>query len=93
VDSTEIPGSQQIRLFIGDSGSRKFSKEDLAGVAGIFSSTLTPVTSRLLNITVPLTQALVDKNVGLRVEDVLPKLTNDLHWAVEQVSRVPAPIS
>ena len=54
---------------------------------------MTPVTSRLLNITVPLTQALIDKNVGLRPEDVIPKLADDLHWAVEQVSRFPVHIS
>lgn len=94
VDSTELPGSQQIRLFIGTNNSRSFSKDDLAGVAAIFSSNLTTEGSanRLLNITVPLTQTLVDKNVGLRPEDVVPKLANDLHWAVEQVSPAALPI-
>lgn len=88
VDKTEIPGSQQIRLFIGKNDSRSFSTDDLAGVAAVFSSNLTAETSanRFLNITVPLTQTLVDKNVGLRPEDVVPKLANDLHWVVEQVS-------
>lgn len=91
VDSAEIPGSQQIRLFVGDSAnitSRSFSNKDLAGVAAIFSSKLTTDSSanRLLNITVPLTQILVDKKIGLRPEDVVPRLAKDLHWVVEQVS-------
>ena len=89
VDSTELPGSQQIRLFIGNN-SRSFSADDLAGVAAVFSSNLTTDSSanRLLNITVPLTQTLVNKNISLHPEDVVPKLAEDLHWAVEQVSPV-----
>lgn len=88
VDSSEIPGSQQIRLFIGNNNSRSFSKDDLAGVAAVFSSNLTTDSpaKRLLNITVPLTQTLVNKNISLHPADVVPKLADDLHWAVEQVS-------
>ena len=88
LDKTEIPGSQQIRLFIGKNDSRSLSTNDLAGVAAVFSSNLTADASanRYLNITVPLTQTLVDKNVGLRPEEVVPKLANDLYWVVEQVS-------
>lgn len=85
VDKNEIPGSQQIRLFIGNSS---FSPDDLAGVAAVFSSNVATDTSanRFLNITVPLTPALVAKNISLHPEDVVPKLASDLHWAVEQVS-------
>lgn len=88
VDSTELPGSQQIRLFIGNNNSRSFAKDDLAGVAAVFSSNLTTDSSanRLLNITVPLTQTLVNKNISLHPDDVVPKLADNLHWAVEQVS-------
>ncbi len=98
VDSGELPGSQQIRLFIGDSGKNdtgSFAKDDLAGVAAVFSSNLTSAsaTSHLLNITVPLTQALIDKKVGLSAKDVVPKLASGLHWAVEQVSPVANPSS
>lgn len=56
-------------------------------MAAIFSSS-SPIESpnRYLNISVPLTQALVDKNIGLRPEDVVPKLVNQLHWVIKQVS-------
>ena len=88
VDRNELPGSQQIRLYIGNNNSRSFSKDDLAGVAAVFSSNLTSETSenRFLNITVPLTQTLVNKNISLHPDDVVPKLADDLHWAVDQVS-------
>lgn len=97
VDSSEIPGSQQIRLFLGDSGKNdtgSLATDDLAGVAAIFSSNLTSAdsSSRLLNITVPLTQVLIDKRVGLSPEDAVPKLASDLHWAVEQVGDTKTPI-
>lgn len=90
VDSNELPGSQQISLFIGDSqqNNSRSNSNDLAGVAAVFSSSTTHLDSpnRYLNITVPLTQTLVDKNVGLRPEDVVPKLLKDLRWTVKQVS-------
>jgi tyrosinase len=97
VDSGELPGSQQIRLFIGDSGKNdtgSFATDDLAGVAAVFSSNLTSAssTSHLLNITVPLTQALIDKKVGLSPKDVVPKLASGLHWAVEQVGDTKTPV-
>lgn len=34
----------------------------------------------------PLTPAIVDKSYGLRPQDVVPKLTDQLHWNVEQVN-------
>lgn len=45
-----------------------------------------PEANRQLNITVPLTSALVEKNVALRPEDAIPALAGELHWAVERVS-------
>lgn len=94
VDSNELPGSQQIRLFIGNNSSRTFSSDDLAGVAAVFSSTVPSEkpANRLLNITVPLTQALVNKNISLHPDEVVPKLADDLHWVVEQVSQGAFPI-
>lgn len=88
MDSKELPGSQKIRIYIGDSGNNSSqSYSDLAGVAAIFSSSQNPVASpnRYLNITVPLTTTLVKKNIGLRPNDVVPKLVKNLHWVVEQV--------
>lgn len=56
-------------------------------MAAIFSSSSpTETPNRYLNISVPLTQALVDKNIGLRPKDVVPELVNQLHWVIKQVS-------
>lgn len=89
-DSEEIPGSQKILLYLGDykrNQTQNYQKDDLAGSAAVFSgqgSKNSP--NRYLNISVPLTPALVDKNYGLRPQDVVPKLVDQLHWTVQQVS-------
>lgn len=89
-DSEEIPGSQKILLYVGDykeNQTQNYQKEDLAGTAGVFSSQRSKGSpNRYLNISVPLTPALVDKNYGLRPKDVVSKLVDQLHWTVEQVS-------
>lgn len=94
-DSEEIPGSQKILLYLGDykkNQTQDYQKDDLAGLAAVFSGD-TPKNSpnRYLNISVPLTPAIVDKNYGLRPQDVVPKLVDQLHWVVQQVSFPPPP--
>lgn len=89
-DSEEIPGSQKILLYLGDykrNQTQNYQQDDLAGTAGVFSGQKAKGSpNRYLNISVPLTPALVDKNYGLRPQDVVPKLVDQLHWVVEQVS-------
>lgn len=89
-DSEEIPGSQKILLYLGNyqqNQTHGYQKDDLAGSAGVFSGH-SPKNSpnRYLNISVPLTPALVDKKYDLRPQDVVPKLVDQLHWTVQQVS-------
>lgn len=89
-DSEELPGSQKILLYLGNykqNQTQNYQNDDLAGSAGVFSGQASKNSpNRYLNISVPLTPALVNKNYGLRPQDVVPKLIDQLHWVVQQVS-------
>ena len=90
VDLEELPGSHRILIYIGPHNKNNPDNErnidQLVGVAPIFTGP-TPVTNknRYLNFTVPLTAALVEKNVALRPEDTVPTLKEQLYWTVEKV--------
>ncbi|MCJ1363187.1 hypothetical protein MMC16_002294 [Acarospora aff. strigata] len=82
VDSHELPGSQRVLIFLGDK-----TEDNLVGVAGVFADQASPSNNnRFLNISIPLTDALVDKNVALRPEDAVPTLAKQLQWTVEQAN-------
>jgi Tyosinase C-terminal domain len=82
VMSTEVIGSHRIRFFIGP----EQSNDNLAGVAAIFANANTPLSTPndQINASVPLTSALVDKNVGLSPEEAVPLLKDQLNWVVER---------
>lgn len=75
--TTEVAGSHRVRLFLGN---------DLVGVAAVFSNPSTPLSTpnNQINASIPLTPALVEKNVGLNPEQTIPVLANELRWVVER---------
>lgn len=84
VRSSELSGSYRIRLYAGSTNSN-----NLIGTAGIFGDPiLRPAGEEYLNITVPLTEALEEKNIGTQADSVVPRLRNDLRWEIEQVGSV-----
>ncbi|KAI9790069.1 MAG: hypothetical protein M1816_005539 [Peltula sp. TS41687] len=88
VDSEELSGSHRILIYVGPYDENNPSSNNLAGVAAIFTGPeKMPEANRQLNITVPLTTALLDKAISLRPEDAVPALTGELHWAVERVGK------
>ena len=90
VDLEELPGSHRILIYIGPHDKNNPDNErninNLVGVAPIFTGP-TPVTGKnhQLNFTVPLTAALIEKNIALRPEDTVPTLKDLLYWTVEKV--------
>ena len=91
VDSEELAGSHRILLYIGpydksNPDGYQQNTDNLVGVAPIFTG-LNPLPSpnRYLNITIPLTTGLIEKNITLRPEDVVPTLAQQFHWVVEKV--------
>jgi hypothetical protein len=83
-----LAGSHRILIYVGPYDASNPDTNNLAGVAAIFTGPeRMPEKNRQLNITVPLTSALLDKNVALRPEEAVPALTGELNWAVEKVGK------
>lgn len=82
--STQLTGSHRIRFFIGADQSN----DNLAGVIAIFANPNTPLSTPndQMNASVPLTSALVDKNVGLNPSETVPVLKKELSWVVERAT-------
>jgi len=94
VDREELPGSHKVLIYIGKYEKKNPDSyggdDNLVGVAGLFAGTASHSSNnQYLNISIPLTEALVAKNIALRPEDVVPTLTDQLHWTVEKVSPTP----
>lgn len=93
VDKEELPGSFRIKVFLAGENQPQAASTgnagnggDLVGVAPIFSSPeKMDDGNRYLNFTVPLTRALVEKNIALNPEETVPNLTDRLYWVVEKV--------
>ncbi|KAI9805502.1 MAG: hypothetical protein M1825_000753 [Sarcosagium campestre] len=82
-DSDQIPGSYKVLIYIKNNQT---DTNDLAGSAAVFSgASEVPTTNSIRNVTVPLTQFLIDQNYTLNPRDVVPKLVNQLSWSVERV--------
>ncbi|KAI9789424.1 MAG: hypothetical protein M1833_002418 [Piccolia ochrophora] len=79
-DSEEISGSYQILIYIGNPG-----QNNLAGAAAVFSGSQMATPNRYRNISIPLTNTLLDKEYDLTPDDVVPKLTEQLQWVVQKV--------
>ncbi|KAI9878571.1 MAG: hypothetical protein M1830_000528 [Pleopsidium flavum] len=89
VNREELPGSHRVLIYIGKydkTNPDSYGGEDnLVGVAGLFAGTaMQSSNNQYLNISIPLTEALVAKNIALRPEDVVPTLADQLHWTVEK---------
>ncbi len=87
VNSEEIAGSHRILIYIGEHDKNNPDAErdlaNLVGVAPIFTGPEQEAErQRVINYTVPLTPALVEKNIALRAEDVVPTLADQLYWRV-----------
>ena len=87
LNSEELPGSYRILLYVGNSrGPTSGSLNDLAGVAPIFSGPQTkPGANAPLNLSIPLTPALIEKSVSLTPEATVPNLVEQLYWYLEKV--------
>ena len=86
---SELTGSHRLLFFIGDNTTEAQGDPiNLAGVAGIFSGTNTPISTPAdsMNITVPLTPTLMEKNIALSANDTVPVLTHQLHWVLQRVN-------
>jgi hypothetical protein len=89
VDTQQLSGSHLINFYIGGydktnpENSQKTPK-NLVGSAAVFGGT-SESSGFPLNISVPLTHKLVEKNIPLRPEDTLPELSEQLWWSVEKV--------
>ncbi|KAI9882625.1 MAG: mitochondrial inner membrane protein required for protein import [Watsoniomyces obsoletus] len=91
VNSEEIAGSHRILIYVGPHDkSNPDAAQDLAnlvGVAPIFTGPEQEAErQRVINYTVPLTPALVEKNIALRAANVIPTLSEQLYWRVEKVT-------
>ena len=95
-DNEELPGSYRINIYLnGGNGSgngtvngsfpNSGSIDDLVGVAPIFSKASSTSGPSIMNYTVPLTAALVEKNIQLRPEEAVPNLREQLYWTLERV--------
>lgn len=91
VDLEEVPDSHRILLFLGPHDKKNLDNArrggKLVGVAPIFTGAGKARSGKKLNITVPLTGALVDERVALRPEDAVPALTEELYWVIERVGK------
>lgn len=82
VNPNDVPGPHKIQFFLGEANT-------VAGEAGIFTDeSATGGGDRQLNFSVPLTAALVERNIALRPEEAVPSLAGQLRWVVTRV-RVP----
>ena len=82
VSNSELIGSHRIRFFIGADPSN----DNLAGVAAIFANPSTPLSTPndQINVSIPLTLTLIEKNVGLSPNSTVPVLKAQLNWVVER---------
>ena len=93
-NKAELPGSYRINVYInGGSGSNITNGStpetgntgDLVGVAPIFSKSGDSGGNIDFNYTVPLTPALIKKNIQLKPEETVPNLRDRLYWTLERV--------
>ena len=87
-----MPGSYRINVYLnGGSGigngttPQTGNQGDLIGVAPIFSKSEESSENIEMNFTVPLTPALIEKNVQLKPEETVPNLRDRLYWTLERV--------
>jgi len=90
-DMSELSGPHQILIYIGpydkSSPDNYADVSKLAGTAAIFSGSQMPISSpnKQLNISVPLTESLIQESTPLHPQAVVPKLADQLHWVVQKV--------
>jgi tyrosinase len=79
-DRSDFTGSHRITFFLG-------SSDKPIGQAGIFrDATNKPASNKKLNITVPVTSALIDEQVSLQPEITVPALKG-LRWVIERAGK------
>lgn len=79
-DPRDFSGSHRINFFLG-------SSNEAIARANIFKDTNDkPTSGKQINITVPITSSLVDKQVSLQPEEAVPTL-KDLRWTVVKVGQ------